>query len=243
MNYETSYRKCTYPVVFAFEEHPSGVLRRARSEPQHFPRAVVALYERHRQATKTLRERRARWTAGRVHARKPSAAAGGRTRACMRRCALAWAAGEAPRPLHRLGQQPAAGKSQIRRPAMKCRRSANPAARRRRGEGRGGLVRVAAFRRAPAGCGRRNLGRRPAAAREGRGEVVGGRKRGMKCPPTNRFRLYAGHRSREGETRVFPGWGRMRGLVRQVFQPIPAFWQLFCGSGADAGSARVALRV
>ena len=135
MNYETSYRKCTYPVVFAFEEHPSGVLRRARSEPQHFPRAVVALYERHRQATKTLRERRARWTAGRVHARKPSATAGGRTRTCMRRCALAWAAGEAPRPLHRLGQQPAAGKSQIRRPAMKCRRSANPAARRRRGRG------------------------------------------------------------------------------------------------------------
>ena len=113
-----SYRKCTYPVVFAFEEHPSGVLRRARSEPQHFPRAVVALYERHRQATKTPRGRRARWTAGRIHARKPSAAAGGRIGTCMRRCALAWAAGEAPRPLHRLGQQPAAGKSQIRRPAL-----------------------------------------------------------------------------------------------------------------------------
>ena len=50
-------------------------------------------------------------------------------------CGDAWAVGEAPRPLHSLGQQPAAGKSQIRRPAMKCRRSANPAARRRRGEG------------------------------------------------------------------------------------------------------------
>ena len=169
-----SYRKCMYPVIFAFIEHPSGVLRRARSEPQHLARAVVALYERHRQATKTLREHRVRWTSGRVHARKPSAAAGRRTRACMRRCALAWAAGEAPRPLHHQRQQPAAGKRQIRRPAMKCRRSANPAARRRRGKGKGGLVRVEAFRRAPASCCHRNLGRRPAAAREGEeGWLVG----------------------------------------------------------------------
>ena len=96
------------------------------------------------------------------------------------------------------------------------------------GVGRGGLVHVAAFRLAPAGCFRRNLGRRPTAARGGRGEVVGGGKRGMKCPPTNRFRLYAGHRSREGETRVFPGWAR-------DFAAPP---KIFCGPGRDAGSDR-----
>ena len=122
-----SYRKCTYPVVFAFEEHPSGVLRRTRSEPQHFPRAVVALYERHRQATKTLHERRARWTAGRVR----------------RADELAPACGDAPLPglRERLPDHSIAWGSNRRpkkpnpAPAMKCRRSANPAACRCRGKG------------------------------------------------------------------------------------------------------------
>lgn len=42
--------------------------------------------------------------------------------------------------------------------------------------------------------------------------------------------------------KFFAGRGGMRGLVGQAFLSVPAFWRLFCGSGADAGSARVALR-
>ena len=94
-----------------------------------------------------------------------------------------------------------------------------------------------AFQRAPTGCFHRNLGQRPAAAQGRRGGVVGGRKRGMKCPPTNRFRLYAGHRSPEGKpafSRIglgilprplknFAGRGGMRGLIGRVFPPRPAF--------------------
>ena len=179
-----SYHKCTYPVVFAFEEHPSGVLRRARSEPQHFPRAVVALYERHRQATKTLRERRARWTAGRVHARKPLAAAGGRTRTCMRLPdhSIAWGS----------NRRPSAADLQIRWPAEQGGRGDRPCAR-------GGLPACSCRLRSPESWAAAGGGAK------GRGEVVDGRKRGMKCPPTNRFRLYAGHHNREGETCVFSG--------------------------------------
>lgn len=43
--------------------------------------------------------------------------------------------------------------------------------------------------------------------------------------------------------KIFAGRGGMRGLIRQVFLPRPAFWRLFSGSGRDAGSARVALTI
>ena len=69
-----------------------------------------------------------------------------------------------------------------------------PARRRRMGRGaEGNLVCVAAFRRAPAGYFRRNLGRRPSGGARGRGEVVGGEKRGLKCPPHQSLPLYTGH--------------------------------------------------
>ena len=83
-----------------------------------------------------------------------------------------------------------------------------PARRRRRGEDN--LVRVEAFRRDPAGYFLRNRGRRPGGGARGRGEVVGGEKRGLKCPPHQPLLLYAGHRRAGGGggTRIFVSWGQ-----------------------------------
>ena len=88
-----------------------------------------------------------------------------------------------------------------------------------------GLVHVAAFRRAPAGCFRRNLGRRGGGGARGGGWW--GKAR-AEMSPTNRFRLYAGHRSGKGKTREYAGWGR-------DFAAPPKF---FCGPGRDAGFDR-----
>lgn len=99
--------------------------------------------------------------------------------------------------------------------------------------------------------------RRRAGRKQGRAAAEGGGKeRGLKCPSRQLLLCDAGHCSREGKPafsrvgvrnlprapKLFAGRGGMRGLAGQAFRPVPAFWRLFYGSGANAGSARVALR-
>jgi len=111
--------------------------------------------------------------------------------------------------------------------------------RRRRGAallaGSGGAVQ----RLGAGGCGaapRSDSARRYGRNRRRRaGESKGGprRKEGeksveLKCPSRQLLLCDAGHRSREGETRVFPGWGRK-------FAAPP---KIFCGPGRDARSGR-----
>ena len=88
-----------------------------------------------------------------------------------------------------------------------------------------------------------------------RGEVVGGGKRGLKCPPPTASAYMQGiaaAREKPANMRVgaeilprlpnfFADREGMRGLIGQVFPPRPAFWQLFSGLKRDARSARVAL--
>ena len=72
-----------------------------------------------------------------------------------------------------------------------------------------------------------------AAARGGRRGGWWEKARDEMPPLTNRFRLYAGHRGRKGETRVFPCWG-------QDFAAPP---KNFCGPGRDAGSDRASFSI
>ena len=74
----------------------------------------------------------------------------------------------------------------------------------------------------------RNRRRRAGGSKGGRRRKEGGKERGLKCPSRQLLLCDAGHRSREGETRVFPGWGR-------DFAAPP---KIFCGPGRDAGSDR-----
>lgn len=129
-----------------------------------------------------------------------------------------------------------------------CSTMVDPRQRRRRGAallaGSGG----SGQRLGAGGCGaapRRDSARRygrnrrrRAGRKQGRAAAEGGGKRaGLKCPSRQLLLSDAGHRSREGETRVFPGWGRDfaaplqnfcgpgrdAGLVGQFFRPVPAF--------------------
>ena len=144
---------------------------------------------------------------------------GGRTKqylhAAMR---LSLGYGRGSQPLHRLGQQPAARDDvpqicKIRRPAD--------------AGGKGGEAscpwRPSAMLLPAAFAGILGGG-----AREERRGGWWKKARDEMSPVTNRFRLYVGHRSREGETCVFPGWAR-------GFAAPP---KNFCGSGRDAGSNR-----
>ena len=95
------------------------------------------------------------------------------------------------------------GRSQRRRrlggvSSSRIRRGGAAARRGRVWGGPGARFRRQIWPESPAAGGRKQ-GR---AAAEG-----GGKERGLKCPSRQLLLCDAGHRSREGETRVFPGWG------------------------------------
>ena len=77
-----------------------------------------------------------------------------------------------------------------------------------------------------------DLAESPAAGgqKQGRSEAErdGENARGLKCPSRQLLLCDAGHRSRNGETRVFAGWGR-------DFAAPP---KIFCGPGQYAGTDR-----
>ena len=89
----------------------------------------------------------------------------------------------------------------------------------------------------------------------GRRRKEGGKERGLKCPSRQLLLCDAGYRSREGETRVFPGWGRKfaappknfcrpgryAGSGRAGFPARIGILAVILRVGADAGSVRVAL--
>ena len=81
----------------------------ARCEPQHCLCAVVALYERHRQAGEPLHEHRAWSTVDRGLAGKPTMTTRRRSSTCMRHWRFSRTLRSAPRPIHGWAQPLVAG--------------------------------------------------------------------------------------------------------------------------------------